>query len=239
MGNQAVSSNAAYFQNNINVHSNEGCSAAAIQEINSNNVTFGTISCPNGTVNLGSNMVRQDVNCNNSSQIAAIAKAASMELSESTIKGIGAFLNDADASNVASFQTNIAMYLQSRCDATINQSIQNDNYKVDALIGGSDCNVLSNMADQKFICTNAIVASASSDEESSQTARATVEGVDMTTLLLYIIVAIVVVVFAPGFFLKGLFVELNPQARDQWLQVSQNNVELEAKLKSQNKQIPV
>ena len=235
-GNSAIADNTSYFQQKINIQANIGCTAELTQTIENNQLSGVTIDCGDKEAYVGVNFATQDVNCNNNAQIVAAAKAASMQAAQANVNSFLAFLNSADTSNTVSMQTDISTYLQSRCNSTINQAVRNQVY-TGSTIKGNGCKVLANTADQKFMCLNDILADVSTNDSASQTATSTVTGLDSSTLLLILLVAIAVVFLGPVMIGKLLFANLSQEAKDQFNKLSGENSLLEGQIKALGGQV--
>lgn len=200
MGGNAFSSNAAYLMEGISISTSAQCSGQLYQTQKDNQFVATSVNC-GGDFDFGVQEAQQDVNCRNDQQVAASARAAAMQTATSGISGIGAF-GQAQANNIVDMQQNIAESIQGRCDATLQQNIQGETYKSGPLVAKGSCNVFKQAADQRFTCTNSIVASASESESATQKATATVTGLNFG--MLFIILIIIGVLMFGGGILRGI-----------------------------------
>lgn len=203
----AFSSNSAFLMEGISINSNESCTARLYQNQSDNRFVSKSVSC-GGDFNVGTQIAQQQVNCRNDQQVAATARAAASQAATSKISGLAA-IGQSTANNIVDMQQNIAMSLQGRCDASLQQTIHGESYKSGPVVAKGSCNVYTQAADQRFTCTNSIIASASDDESATQTATASVSGLDFSALLMILIIGLLLVVFlifAPvGMLVKSVF----------------------------------
>lgn len=192
---QTFSSNQAYLMNSISINSATSCTGRVLQKQEANRFIAKSVDC-GGDFNFGGQVAQQVVNCRNDQQVAATARAAASQAATSSVSGLFAF-GSSNANNIVQMQQTIAENIQGRCDATIQQTIQDETYSSGPIIAKGSCNVYTQSADQRFTCTNTIIASASESESAQQTASSTVAGFDPTALLV-ILVFVFVLVFGGG-----------------------------------------
>lgn len=179
----------------ISQNTTTACSGRLYQKQSDSTLIIGDIDCADG-INIGSQVATQQVNCRNDQQVAATARAAATQQATANVSGLLP-MGSSSASNFVDMQSAIAQTIQSRCDASIVQSIQGETYQISTITATEGvCNVLAQVADQKFACVNSVAASATISQSVSQTATATVSGID--TDMLFMIFLIVAVVFCGG-----------------------------------------
>lgn len=198
----AYSSNAAYLMEGISINSSASCNARLYQDQNANHFVAKSVEC-GGDFNFGNQIAQQVVNCRNDQQVAASARAAATQLATSSVSGLAA-IGQAQSNNVVDMQENIAMSIQGRCDASIQQSIHNESYKSGDIVAKGACNIFSQKADQRFTCTNSIIASASETESATQKATATVTGLSFADLIILLVVILLLVLVPFGMIVKAL-----------------------------------
>lgn len=185
----ATSSNAAYLMEGISITTSAQCSGQLYQTQQDNQFVATSVNC-GGDFDFGLQMAQQDVNCRNDQQVAATAKAAATQAATSGISGLAA-IGTATANNIVDMQQNIAENISGRCDATLQQNIQGETYSSGPMVVKGSCNVFKQAADQRFTCTNSIIASASESESATQKATATVTGLQFPSLLIILIILFV------------------------------------------------
>lgn len=178
------STNSSYLSQYASTTESSDCSAKVNQSIDNDNIVLSNIQC-GGDINVGTQKVASNVNCQSDMNATIAAKAASMQ----SAKAVEGFLGvgSSKASNSVDLQQSMATHLAARCSADVNQEILNTPFTLSNIKAKGDCKILQQGADSKFACVHNAMSSIDMSATTQQKAIAKNQGALGALIMIFLI----------------------------------------------------